>query len=113
MLDSEVSVVEQIDRRVATVGKGPTPDCTQFGVSVVGNVDRSLATTSSTPAARISAVPTIWGQPNGSSVSKAALITPTTSSERIRMPKTPVPIFEGDQKIIAVVGKTKNKCKIV
>jgi len=77
-------------------------------VSVSGIVRRLLVITYSAPAARISAVPTIWGQPNVSSVSKAALITPITSSERIRMPKTPVPIFDGDQKIIAVVGKTKN-----
>ena len=67
-----------------------------------------LATTSSTPAERISVVPTIWGQANVSSVRRAALITPTTSSDRIKMPKTPVPIFGGDQNMIAVVGKTKN-----
>ncbi len=48
-------------------------------------------------------------QPKGSSVSSPALITPTTNSERIRIPKTPVPILAGAQIITAVVGRTKNK----
>ena len=67
-----------------------------------------MSATSIIPAKTTNEVPTACGQPNVSSVSNAALMTPTTSSDRIRMPNTPVPIFDGDQNISAVVGRTNN-----
>ena len=51
----------------------------------------------------------LWAILAGTILMIAALITPTTSSERMRTPNTPVPIFGGDQNSIAVVGRTKSR----
>ena len=51
---------------------------------------------STIPASTISEVPETSRQPNGASVRRPALIMPTTTSDRIRIPKTPILTQAGD-----------------